>query len=432
MHRARGGARGESARSCVGGGARIAATLGPIGAAAVLPLVEAFVAAETEVQRVALARAFGRVGRDASPALPLLLDGLEHLSSDRSRETFAEALVKIGLRSTFSLAPLCAALHISRDYGAPSQLVKAIATLGRDAVDTLIREFEAAESPVVRTELVKALGDLGPVAVPAVEHLSAAAACLSDGTLAREIAEALRRIGAPADLLATIQTAALNHGLDSYRAEVILKHMRPGVVPSAEAVQDLVALLVTQGMRPAGRQIAALLGAMGPPAVGPLLAALNQAEDARTRRVVINALGMIGPPAAAAIDDAVRELATARDDSTRLQLVDDVRRLGKLGPKHLETLIEVMRQSTFLPIWWRLGLALADIGTPAVPLLVGLLEGTQDPDRRRAVGNALGQIGAAAAAAAPSLLAVMQTTADPQARGALASAIRKTTIRPVR
>lgn len=76
---------------------------------------------------------------------------------------------------------------------------------------------------------------------------------------------------------------------------------------------------------------------------------------------------MVGPPAAVAIDAAVRELATAQDDSTRLQLVDDVRQLGKPGAEHLETLADVMHRSTFLPIWWRLGLVLADIPNEPAP-----------------------------------------------------------------
>ncbi|GJE42380.1 HEAT repeat domain-containing protein [Methylobacterium soli] len=339
----------------------IADVLGRMGPVAVPPLIKAYKATETEAQRAYLARAFGRVGRDAGPALHLLLDGLEHLQQDWAREVFAEALAAIGLRSSVSLAPLRTAFRAARNRQALSRIAGAMASLGSDAVGTLIEEFEAADGAngtIVRTELAKTLGAFGPAAASAVECLATAAGNASDGALVQEAAEALRKIGAPDALLATIQTAALKHERGSYSTIDILKKMRPGVVPTAEAIRDLVALLVVHGMDPSGRHIAGLLGAMGAPAVEPLLSALAQAEEPRTRRVIVNALGQIGPPAAAALDAAVQELAAAQDDSTRLQLVDDVRRLGKPGPEHLETLIEVMRRSAFVPVWWRLGLVL--------------------------------------------------------------------------
>lgn len=99
--------------------------LGRMGAVAVPPLVRAYKATETEVQRAYLARAFGCVGRDAGPALPLLLDGLEHLQHDWTREVFAEALAVIGLRSSVSLAPLRAAFRATRDRQALSRIAGA-------------------------------------------------------------------------------------------------------------------------------------------------------------------------------------------------------------------------------------------------------------------------------------------------------------------
>ncbi|AWN37659.1 HEAT repeat domain-containing protein [Methylobacterium radiodurans] len=374
---------------------RIAHALGQLGSVAVLPLANAFVAAGTDTQRAALARALGLVGRDASPAVPLLLGGLERLQVDEDRAIFAEALKTIGLRSNTSLPRLRTAFQSARGQHALRQIAGAIASLGPDAVDALVEEFEAADGAVARTELARAMGELGPAAIRAVACLAEAAENSSDGTLVGEVADALRKIGAPADLLATIQTAALKHGRSGYGTDGILTTMRPGIVPSPEAICDLVDMLVTHGMDPSGRHLTTLLGAMGAAAVEPLLAALGQAGEPRARYAIINALGRIGPPAEAALDTAVRELAAAQEDSVRLQLVDDIRRIGRPGPEHLNDLLDVMRCSTFLPIWWRLGIVLADMGEPAVAPLLKLLKETQDNGRRRAVANALSQFGIA-------------------------------------
>ncbi|TXN74884.1 hypothetical protein FV228_04955 [Methylobacterium sp. WL18] len=72
----------------------------------------------------------------------------------------------------------------------------------------MVQQLEATDSMKARIEFVRVLGELGPTAVPAVDYLAAVASS-SVRTLVREVAEALRRIGVPAGLLTTIQTAAV-------------------------------------------------------------------------------------------------------------------------------------------------------------------------------------------------------------------------------
>lgn len=403
---------------------RIANGLGQIGFPAVQPLCTAFLAADNDGERADLAWALGRVGHDASPALGLLLDGLGDLQEDTARATFAAAIASIGLRSPASLASLCAAFRLARDVRALGHLADAIASLGSGAVTILIQEFETAASELAKTEIARVLGGLGPAAAPAVDCLVAAAAKSADGTFLKQVVEALRKIGAPAELLATVRIAALQQCPKGYWAEGILKELQSGAIPSEEAVWDLVGLLVETGECKAGRLMARALGAMGAIAVDPLLLALGQVRNDERRLLIIYTLGLIGPPAAAAIDDVVAAMDAADTDSLRLQLVDDLRRLGRPHERHLHTFIGILNRSSFSPVWWRLGLVIAGFGPLAVTPLVTLMEGTQDDCLHRAIRNALSEIGATAISAAPTLLAAMQTATDPRTRSALADALR--------
>lgn len=141
--------------------------------------------------------------------------------------------------------------------------------------------------------------------------------------------------------------------------------------------------------------------------------------------VIFHALGQVGEPAQSATDDAVAALSAAADDRMRLQIVDDLVRLGRPDEKHMATLAEVLIQSSFLPVWWRLGLVLASFGAPAVPTLVRILDHASNDDLCRAMENALSEAAASDAATDAELLAAIRGTTHPRTIKALQAALNR-------
>lgn len=413
--------------------ARLAHALGTIGPTATGPLVAAFRGAGKAQQRATLARALGSIGPAAAPALGDVVEAIAAAADDPARAALAEALTAIGLRSPASLGPLRDALRASRDLQTLRRIVEAMASLGPVALPILLAEFDASQDPAARTALAEGLGGFGREAGAASASLGAAVGANDDAALGTALAEALRMIGAPAALLATAQIAAATLAPRASGTEAILRRIARGVIPSPAAIQGLADLLAVYGESALGRHMAQLLGAMGAAAIEPLSAALASAPNEPVRLLILHALGLIGPAAVdareALIESLVEALAGATEDRVRLQIVDDLRRIGPAPVQHLETLLAVMNRSGFAPVQWRLGLVIAEIGVPAVAPMVALLEKTSDGDRRRALGNALGQMGATAVDAAPALMAAMRTANDPRTREILASALRRTAMR---
>ncbi|WP_238232720.1 HEAT repeat domain-containing protein [Methylobacterium thuringiense] len=408
----------------------IAYALGKIGASAVPPLVAALGGASDE-QLIGIARAFEEIGPDARVALAGLLDVLEATQDDHLRRSIADALAVIGLRARVSLAPLRATFRQTTNRDVMNALAAAMATLGRDAVEPLMQDFVDAQSASPRLALARAIGNVGTPAASAAVLLADAAETSSDGDLIVELADALLKIGASASRTATVQIAALRTMRDAYDVERMLGRMVPGVVPSASAIGDLTTLLHEWSHRPFGRRMAELLGAIGNAACEPLLAALAAAPPEPARVLIVHALGLIGASAATAIDDVVNALSKAASDQVRLQIIDDLRRLGKTNSDHLSSLIAAFDKSSFLPVLWRLGLVLAEIGPPAVAPLIKRLKATHDAGRQRAIGNALGEIGYAAASAIPAIQVALQSTRDVETRNTLATALRRIAVRPI-
>ncbi|WP_187272531.1 HEAT repeat domain-containing protein [Methylobacterium sp. WL9] len=408
---------------------QIAYALGKIGASAVPPLVTVLGGASDQ-QRIGIARALEEIGPDARAALAGLLDALEATQDDRLRRAIAEALAAIGLRARVSLEPMRATFRQTADRDVMIALAAAMATLGCDAVEPLMQDFVDAHSASSRVALARALGSVGTSAASAAVLLAEAAETSRDGDLIVELADALLKIGAPASRTATVQVAALRTMRDAYDVERMLGRMVPGVVPSASAIGDLTTLLHEWSHRPFGRRMADLLGAMGNAAYEPLLSALAAAPPEQARVLIVHALGRIGATAAAAIDDVMDALSKAASDQVRLQIIDDLRRLGKPNSGHLYSLIVAFDKSSFLPVLWRLGLVLAEIGSPALAPLIERLKATHDADRQRAIGNALGRLGTKAADAIPVIQSVMQSTSDTETRKTLAGALRQIAVMP--
>jgi len=407
---------------------RIAYALGKMGLAAVMPLYASLLATVDDRQRSAIAEALGHVGPGASIALDALLDTLRHTRDDDGRWLIAEAIAKIGLRSPTSLSALRTVFRGTKDDRTLRYIADAVASLGSSAVGFLVEELEPA-CKEGKIHIARVLGEIGPDAAPAIGPLAEVAKASMSRRLSVEAAASLKKIGASEDVLFTTRIKALGCEPDGNWTQAVLSEMQAALgaglrLPNQD-VWDLVALLVKAGESSTGRCVAKMLGVVGKPAAEPLLVALDQVQDQRTRVVIFHALGQVGEPAGSAIDDAVVALSAAGDDRLRLQIVDDLLRLGRPDEKHLATIAEVLLRSSFLPIWWRLGLVLAGFGAPAVATLVRILDNATDDGLCRAMENALLKAAASDAAAGAALLAAMRHATRPRTIKALQAALNK-------
>ncbi|MBP1181483.1 HEAT repeat domain-containing protein [Methylobacterium sp. PvR107] len=408
----------------------IAVALGQMGLAAVLPLYVAFASAADDRQRSAIAHAFGRIGPDAGLALDLLLNSLRQAGDDETRAAMMSAATRIGLRSPADLHALRAVFRTTGDERVLRAATAAAATLGTAALGFLLEEFEAG-GPAVRIPLAKVLGDFGTEAAAAVGALAQAAAGSTDRALLDALVQALAKIGAPADVLFSARIMALRHAPKGSWVEDGLIEMQKaldeGLRLAEHEVRELVAALVKSWNTSFKRQIARMLGSIGKPAAEPLLSALDQVQHAETRTVMFYALGLIGEPAQAAIDDVVIALSAADNDRLRLQLVDDLVRMGQPDERHMATLADVLVRSSFRPVWWRLGLVLAGFGAPAVVTLVRVLDHASDDGLCAAMENALLEVAATDAAARAALLAAVRHVARPLTKTAIQAALNQPT-----
>lgn len=406
----------------------ISHVLGRMGLATVLPLYAAYLSAEDDAQRGALARALGCIGPAAGMALDALLDGLRHAPDDDVRYLMAEAVAKIGLRSPGSLPALRDAFQSAESDRALRKIAEAVASLGSEAVGFLVEEFEAAGDEG-RIPIARVLGEIGTDAASAVGPLAAAAGSSTSRTLVVEAAASLRMIGAPDEVLFTARIRALRCEPSGCWTSSALAEMQAMLdadlrLPEPD-VWDLVALLVEVGESATGRSVARMLGSVGKAAAEPLLIALDQARDQGARLAILHALGQVGEPAASAIDDVVVALAAAEEDRVRLRIVDDLMRLGRPDERHLATIAEVLVRSSFLPVWWRLGLVLAGIGAPAVATLARILDHGSDDGLCRSMENALLEAAASDAAASAALLTAIRHAKRPRTVAAIQAALDK-------
>ncbi len=405
----------------------IAFALGRMGLAAVLPLHTALAAAVNDRQRSVLAFALGKIGPDAGMALDLLLDRLRQAGDDDARRDIARAVTEIGLRSVADLSALRVVYRATDDVYALRQVTAAAATLGTDALGFFLEEFEAG-GPAVRILIAKVLGEFGTEAAAAVGALAQAAAGSTDRELLDAVAQALGKIGAPADVLFTARIMALRHARNSsWDGDGLIgmqKALDEGLRPPEHEVRELVAALVKSWNTSVKRQIARMLGTIGKPAAEPLLSALDQVQHAETRTVMFYALGLIGEPAQAAIDDVVIALSTADNDRLRLQLVDDLIRMGQPDERHMATLVDVLVRSSFSPVWWRLGLVLAGFGAPAVVTLVQVLDHASEEGLCVAMENAILQAAANDAASRANLLAAVRHVKHPRTKRVIQTALK--------
>ncbi len=373
-------------------------------------------------------------------AVPALRDAL---TEEASGEAAAHILGLIGPRAADAVPDLITVLNRRQAPTAwRSQAVFALGRIGPSpfppppgggrggAVPALIAALTDSKMEV-RGRAVEALGLIGP---PSREAVPALAGALKDdeAIVAIKACQALSFIGdadaAPA-LLAAFQDKRPEVAIAASQA---LWHLGPKADPVLPALLSLA-----EGPVEKSAPARNLLASFGPHVV-PFLAKALRDNDAARREAAADALGRIGPPARAAVPELLAALkdkspavalmaamALAQVDSTRgsagLKLLTDaldvpsaaiaLTNLGPFARAAISDLIAALkpRKENVHQEVIRLSaqLALARIGTPAVPALIAALK-----DKREGVaplaGGALGWILPPPKEAVPALRAALK------------------------
>ncbi len=369
-----------------------------------------------------------RLGPAAVPALR------DALTEEIGGEAAAHILGLIGPRAADAVADLIAVLNRRQ---APTALrSRAAFALGRigEPSGTIVSALIAAltdNKMELRARAVEALGLIGPRAREAVPAL---AAVLKDdeAIVAIKACQALSFVG-EADAAPALLTAFQDKRPEvALAASQALWHLGPKADPVLPAF-----LLLAEGPVEKSAPARNLLASFGPHIVPFLVKALRDNEAAR-REAAADALGRIGPPARAAVPELLAALkdkspavalmaamAVAQVDSTRggagVKLLTDaldvpgaaiaLRNLGPYARASIPDLIAALkpRKGNVHQEVIRLNaqLALARIGTPAVPALIAALK-----DKREGVaplaGGALGWVLPPPKEAVPALRAALK------------------------
>jgi len=369
-----------------------------------------------------------RLGPAAVPALR------DALTEETSGEAAAHILGLIGPRAVDAVPDLIAVLNRRQAPTAlRSQAVFALGRIGEPS-DSIVPALIAAltdNKMEIRARAVEALGLIGPRAREAVPALAAA---LKDheAIVAIKACQALSFIGesdAAQALLAAFQDKRPEVAVAANQA---LWHLGPKADPVLPALLSLAEDPIEKSA-PARN----LLASFGSHVVPFLVKALRDKEAAR-REAAADALGRIGPPARAAVPELLAALkdksaavalmaamALSQVDSTRgsagVKLLTDALdvpgaaiALVNLGPNARAAITDLIaalkpRKENVNQDVIRLNaqLALARIGTPAVPALIAALN-----DKREGVaplaGGALGWVLPPPKEAVPALRAALK------------------------
>ena len=381
--------------------------------------------------RVEAATVLGRIGFKARPAMPALI---EHFKDEDETVCHAAAMA---LSSIANVADLIKVLGNSdarvRRWGAVAvgDLRRALggmhpANINSGQTRDKLRNELKGEVPAliealkdkngaVRSEVISALGAIGPPASAAVPRIR---------TLLQDPSSSIRRTAASAlwwiESDSQVAVPILIEGLEDTRADLLDRQTCVYVLgemgPKAEAaVPALIVLL--RGIQKSIRTETSVelssnateaLGRIGEPAV-PALTILLGDKDPDICKNAAWALRKMGPKAKAAVP-ALCKMSRESDVELRRFAVGA---LGKIGPEAhgaVTELIERLQDSDWKirgsAIW-----ALGSIGSDAkdsVPVLIALLKGMNEEARAPAIW-ALGKIGRNSKAAIPALIESAKT-----------------------
>lgn len=315
-----------------------------------------------------------------------LIKALGYEKDVRVRQAAACALGKV--RDERAVKPLIATLE---DKHMCEAAVGALTKVGKPAIAPLIVAL-GDSSETMREAAAEALAEIG---APAVERLIVFLK-YSSGVTQEAAAKALRKIGAPA---VELLIAALE---DKSIREVAIRTL--GKIDDEWAIEQLISALKDHSqfayLRDHHKQlcqaVVRVLVMIGPPAAGPLIAALKD-RDGEVRLSAIEALGEIGdaravePLIAMLADKYVRTRSLGEEEYVDASVgMSAALALGRIGDKRaVEPLLASLKTRTG-PVGGIIE-ALGQIGDPRAiePLLAAIKDGVMD----HLAFKALGQIG---------------------------------------
>ena len=384
--------------------------LGPEAAPAVPALVESLrdTSPHVRIEALIALERIGPAAREAVRTLIDLLNGNEHPLKPQEHlvERVIAVLGAIGpdaadavpslvryLKSDDPSRSAAAGLALARILPRDSQVLQ-------EGLPSLVRDLNSKE-PSVRGDATRALGLIGPAALPPLIELVKKRD--SDPELAWNAIVAIEGMGSEAESALPVLLSALESRNEHVAAEAAraLGIIRANASESVAALQKLL-----RNPQPLVRAYAAsALGDFGPASAVSVQELLNAARDSDpdVRREAVEALGRIGPAARA----AVPALITALDDPTGEVTVNAALALTRIGPEAIPFLARVVRENVKLRLLAVLIIGESEEGAkPAVGILTDALE-DDDLGFVRAVILALARIGPEARAAAPALVRIL-------------------------
>lgn len=362
--------------------------MGPWGAAAVGPLIDAL-QAERWTVRSSAAEALGEIGVAAARAVPALSNVLENDEHSIVQSNAAEALGKIHDRQAIPV--LTAALEIEDEY-VRSKAIGALEAFGAEAkaaIPALVRAVNSDEANGCLAASALGAIDIEGASVPVLIEALAS----DDARLRRYAARGLGRMGRAAAAAEIPLRDRLQDGDAGARIAAAAAYWHVAGDPEAP-VRVLRSALKGSGNWQAQMRAADALAEVGPPARGAvpeLVGCLNS----DTRYVVTSAaraLGKIGSDAGSAVPALTTRLDAEKDDYTRVSLAR--------------------------ALW---GIENSD---KSLPILQAALANSRDFMALAAAAEAIGEMGPAAASAAPLLQPLLKDESS-LVREAAAEALRR-------
>lgn len=352
--------------------------IGPAAAAAVGPLTDLLRNDSILLQRSA-ADALGEIGPAAMSAVPQLAALLDRWDELFLKTALARAIIRIAppddSNHTRAITALTDTLVAADDDAIRAEASMALAEAGEPAIEALTKLI-GHSAPAVCWSACDALGEMGPLAAPAVPALVAAI----DGE------------------------HALHHDVCWHSARALgLIHRLP-----QESIPALVNLLAHRHppVRVHAAYALAAFGGDARAAAGELRVLLTD-EDVEVRLAATRSLGATGDTSPATI----AALDAALDDDAGAVTIAAAEALSVLGKPAVPHLIKRLKQPAFRSLAARV---LTDIGpdaAAAVPHLITVLSTEDDAVRREAV-HALASVGVASGGTESALMTILQSPDD--------------------
>jgi len=316
----------------------------------------------------------------ASGAWPALEDLLRDGSADDIPAAITAAAA-IGDPPAEFIAELTRIAAMGKLTVAGARAARELGTKARPVADALIKRLADPDRTSERSDLVQTLGNLGVVSPDSVSTVA---------TMLREV-----------------------NGFDASNVLSALNAFGPegkAAVPEIIAAADR--FLKDSFSENAAQGAINLLGTYGPGGTDaqPLLIKLLDHNNPITRAAAAFALGRINPKATPDLPKLIAASLDADDKRTSPELTPEaVDALARLGPEHARPAVPVvaraMRKAPPNPYFrMKTAEALGHLGPAAVPHLTTALDGESDELIVSEIADALGRIGAGAAAAVPDLL----------------------------